>query len=395
MVLTERQKQIVASVAEVMAQNGGLYYRRLISHPSIVNAAKRSKAPRNLVDSILRRIGRNKLGLPPDAGLGMIVHEAVYQEGMNMPITAPRSIKPKLSCGEQLLLEALAKALIPKGGNYTNYREDVSNLTGRTENQIERYVKILNRKFGVANIEQALVVAFATGLLSPTEVFRTGLPRPLQEIIASHSYQQATKHLFTMYVRILTHAEEETVMEFIRLTGLNGGLYWGGWHKDVAALRKRYPTTIQDTFHRLGHKYGPTSRGNIIYAACSDLSVPIDVKIPPTTGAEFSNLELRVMLHAAEVLLPEAGYYQGYLKELAARAGIGIRYLCEINSDVVKKTETKNPGQAVTYFIAHRLVPISSLSAKAQQSRALGNISIYSGHANRLDQKYPSLSVWR
>ena len=139
--------------------------------------------------------------------------------------------------------------------------------------------------------------------------------------------------------------------------GLNGGLFWAGFAKKVAVQTGQSKNSIKSTLVSLGKKFGILNRGEILYAASSLLKIPVAVRLPPQVDAEFDELELRVMRESARVLIPSAGFYNGFIVEVARRTNYSKFHLSgKVRRGILEKTGTRNLGQAVTYFIAHGLI---------------------------------------
>jgi len=372
MPLTEREKEITAAVAEAMGQNSGLYYHGLLSDPLVVGLLNSNRFPYQCAYELLRNVGR-KLGSLKQPSIGEIVHEAVARGEIGMQISMPSPIKPQLTEAEQRFLEYAAIVLLPKGGHFKGYRGRISELTGMTLLAINNLFRNLIYKFNSDNIEQAVVAAFAVGILDSDRLFGSEFPKPLIAIMDSEPYRRATQNIsIGVYGKRLTDDEKKVSIALIERIGLNGGLFWRGWVQDVAVASGWNHDYIDGNLYTLSKKFGILNRkGEMSYQASLLLEQPVIARLPPRIEAEFNELEFAVMQESARVLLPAGGYYKGFREDVSQRIHYSTDHYLLIAMNVVRKTGTANLGQAVTYFIAHELTLISRLSLDPQRTPAL------------------------
>lgn len=263
--------------------------------------------------------------------------------------------------------------ILPKGGHYTNgYIRKVHDLTGISSGTIRNAVMGLKHKFNANNIEQAVIVALATGVLDPHELFGSELPQPLKIIMGSEAYRIATNYIATgVYVRSLSDDESTVATEFIKKIGLNGGLYWRSWDQEIGAVTEKNSHGIEGILGNISRKFGISRRGAMFYQISLLLGEPIIVGLPLRVETDINERELEVMLETARTVIPAGGYYRGYAQDISEKLHFDNLHILHILHDVVKKTGTKNPGQAITYFIAHGLISIEDLGIDPNEIPAL------------------------
>ena len=356
--LTRREEKVVSAYAAGIGANGGLYSSRLANRPEIQKLVARSRDPQALGTKTLEVIG-GKYGLR-NASIGEIVYEAVARGDVaELIIEMPIVVKPTLTALELQVLKQIARAFIPKGGYFSGYRKGISTSPELKRSDMDNVIKSLVVKFCVEDIEQVVVVAFAGGILVSTEMLTGKIPMPLRTIISSDSYESARTSL--AYSEILTGEEEKIALEFIRRMGENGGLVWRTWRPDVAKAMGKSLSDFDNIIKTLKLKFNTTTLGETFYRASTSLNVPVVAKVPAEVEANFGKTERQIMLETARILLPVGGYYKGYLNDLFNEVYYTPSSLADVLHNVVQKTGTANPGQAVAYFIAHGLIPLSSL----------------------------------
>ncbi len=374
MPLTERQNEYLGVLAELMGQNGGLYYQGLTVDPRVFRVAGNSRHAPTYLNSTIRRIGKS-YGMN-NSGIGEIAHEAAARGDTDMPIVIPSNTKPQLTPLEQLVLESVARVQLPKGGCFDGYKNEVCELLEidsmpRLDNALIKIVQ----KFNADNIEQAMVTALVAGILDPDELFGSELPQSLKNIMSSEAYRKAVYTTSTsVYARIGVHLrsdEEKIASEFIKQMGINGGLFWIGWIRDIAnKTGKGYNSGLMH-MENLRRKFGVHNNGKMLYLASRRIGEPVIAYLPHRAEVNFSEREYGVMLEIARFLLPQGGYYDGFLKDVAKFTYYNPLSVGYIAHGVIEKTGTANLGQAVAYFIAHELIPINSLHLDPRRIPAL------------------------
>src|SRR3989338_3776421 len=266
MTLTTKEKEIVSECARLMGLNGGLLYEGLITHPNLVSLRPGSADPENCISAALCHLG-NKYGLRNHA-VGQIVHEAVWRRDVEMPIHIRQPIKPELDYSEIFFLKSIARVLIPKGGNFYGYRKVVAEETGVKRWRVDKAVGALIQRFSAANIEEAIVMAFATEILDHNELFAGEAPKPLTTIMAAEQFRRLRGYSATgVHLRTLSEVEESVASRFIDRIGENGGLFWRGWQEDVAQQVGMSIYMVDHVIVGLRNKFGVHSRGLAFYKA--------------------------------------------------------------------------------------------------------------------------------
>ena len=353
--------------------NGGLYYYGLLSDPELIKLAENSSDPQPSIDSALRRTGE-RYGLIR-ASVGQIVYEAVRRdevEPARIGIGSLAVTKPQLTEDEQKVLESLARILIPKGGSFKHYQDILSELTRFKKTQLQNIIKRATKRLDAANVEQAIVRALATGILDPDKLFGDSLPFPMRVIMDSVSYQimslAATRHANRPYLTDIrpgrrTEEEKLIIKNYFTKIRLNGGLFWRGWENAVAVEASLSTNQVSYIVKDLRRTFNTPYNGLMFYYAHMQPHPyrRVVVKLPPKVDVSISELELAVMTQLARTVIPTAGYHLGYLEDVARNLYYHKDRALKIIKGIMEKTETINPGQAVTYFIAHGLVVTQDL----------------------------------
>ena len=371
MTLTSLQKALVNECARLMGRNGGLAYECLMSDTVARQRPGSRSAIHNRNNSTMRHV-KKKYGLP-FAYNGEVVYVAVRKRDARMRIFVPPPVKPNLDGMELSVLECAAMTLVPRGGFFKGYGTILENSTGLDHNTAHAAIRALTQKFNTPNLELAIVSAFASGILNPVSLFGPQLPIPLIEIMNSDSFLNASEHpVIGMQGRLLSDDEKMIARELIRIMGINGGLFWGmGNWLGKAALAVGKNQTGRYPLESMRRKLGISRTGLLLYAVSEILEESVDVKVPLLCGTDFDEVEYRVMLASAITLVKNGGFYNGYRQSISDLCLYNPDYVNRINRRVVIKTGTANLGQAVTYFIAHRLIPVSSLRLDVQRTPAL------------------------
>ncbi len=392
-VLTNREREYIEIYALAMGKNGGLYALDLLKQSDLLKLEifrNRPNPLHNLMSTVKDAGARYGLQNP---SIGEVVYEARKRGDIDeMPISLPSSIRPKLTELEVIILEELAKTLIPRGGFFLSYRLQAQNPVGSI-NALKAASSSINHKFNSDNIEQSIVMAIATGLLNPHELFSSELPFPLKIIMASEAYKRVAKTQATgLFARTLTDKEMDIAMNLIERIGLNGGLFWAHMLEATAkSLEKKY-SHVQSTVSVMHNKFGIAHTGSMLYAAAALLGTPITVSLPPKIDANIDDFELSLMSEFARFLLPVGGYYSGFLKAASEHVHYEIGYVNIVTGRVVKKTGTANRGQAVTYLIGHGLIPIPSLRLDPSKTPALDAIIAAMAKNNLSSHAYVTLN---
>ncbi len=374
MPLTNLQKAVIGECARLMGLNGGLAYKGLMSD-IVVRQRLRGLTTEQKENTKCMRAIMEKYGLSA-ASTGEVVQTAISKGDTRMRISVSTVIKPELNGLEFSVLEAAAKVLLPRGGYFAGHYSAMCEATGLDLKSVDNTITALKQKFNVPNLELAVVSAFASGILYPGTLFGKQLPfpQPLLAIMSSDSFRKASLYPATgVHRKRLTEAEKMVARELIKLLGINGGLYWGRQvllSQSADSIGIPYHAT-RGTLESMNRRLGFSHLGLILYEASELLGVKVEVKIPPLCQTDFNDTEHLIMLQTAKAVIPSCGFYKGYKQTVIHKLHFSGNYIGEINHQLVEKTGTENLGQAVTYFIAHGLIPVSELKLDVQRTPAL------------------------
>ena len=351
MALTKIQKDLVDSVANLMGQNGGLYYLGLFLDLTRVNYPRDNDANW----TTLRRVG-DRYGLK-NPSRGEIVYEALRRGDTSMELQMPYAINPQLSDLELQVLMAASRVLLRRAGYFKEYMQEVCKLTGLRETVVGHHLKNLRRKFNIDANEKAIVVALLTRIVNPYRLFGDLPPYALLEIMRSKSFTNSFGIIATGVPQGNLNSDEYKVANaFIGQIGLNGGLYWRGWYDDIVILTGKSLNSVENIVVNLSSKFSIHNRGEIFYAVSKLKNEPVSATIPPRVNVDFDEDEQQFVRQAARILLPTAGYYEGWVRDVGEIINYSESSVHLKVEHIVKKTQTKNLGQAITYFIAHNII---------------------------------------
>ncbi len=370
MTLTTLQKALVRECARLMGLNGGLAYIGLTADATIRDLTGCNSSERENNRAVMQRIKSN-FGLP-QACVAEIVYAAIHRGDARMRISVSPPVKPRLDRLELSVLRSAALILVPRGGFFTGYRTILQNNTRIDPVQLNNVIHSLNYKFNTPNLERAIVSAFASGILHPYSLFGPQLPAPLRLILNSDSFLEASQyHVTGVYDRVLSADETAVARELVKKMGQNGGLFWGrkGWLSESALAAG--DKTGYSPMKTMRSKFGISHTGLLMYQVSEQLEEKVKVNIPSIRCTDFDEVELKVMLASARTLLPTGGFYSGHIRTVSQTLFYHPHSVSRVNQRVVEKTGTANLGQAVTYFIAHGLTPVSSLRLDVRRTPAL------------------------
>lgn len=366
MLQSEKRKMILAAIAESAGKNGGLVSSTTLGE--VLAAIERDNPHLKIGSGYLNNFlykERKESGLTTT---GEIFYKAVSEGEVELHISAPQPSKPSLIPLENLVLESMAKVLVPKGGYFKGYRDAVHQLMQQPRERIDYYAQKLVERFGLSNMEQVIIAVFAAGILDPTRLFGTDIPTTLKVIMSSDSYHSAVKQASVMprqRVTVLTNREREYVEIYALAMGKNGGLYAPDllMQSDLSKLEifRNSPDplhSLMSTVKKAGARYGlqNPSVGEIVYEARRRGDIEeIPISFPSTIRPKLTELEVKILEELAKTLIPRGGFFLSYRSKVQNPLG-SIDALKAANRSINHKFGSDKIEQSIVLAFATGLL---------------------------------------